>query len=105
MRYKSITLELLQQHRKMYDRLISNGKILPALDQYATELKESHQGWMEALTQARPGSAQSQIASEALEIALKELEDHLASESAPEESETFNIDAALAFIISHTPRA
>ena len=40
------------------------------MDAYATELKASHEAWKEQLSQARPGSDPSQIASEALELAI-----------------------------------
>ena len=53
---------------------------------YARELKTSHEAWKETLSQARPGSDPSQIASEALEMALKELEDRLPSASPPDEN-------------------
>jgi len=45
----------------------------------ARELKASHETWMETLAQANPGSDPSQISSEAMELALRELEDRLPS--------------------------
>ena len=63
-----------------------HGLLLPTLEQLASELKTSHEAWKEQLSQARPGSSESQIASEALEIALKELEDCLPSASPPDDS-------------------
>jgi hypothetical protein len=42
---------------------------------WATELKASHETWKQTLAEAKPGSEPSQIASEAMEMALKELED------------------------------
>ena len=56
------------------------------------------------LCQARPGSDPSQIASEALEMALKELEDRLPSASPQNDHEPLSLDAAMAFIRRHTPR-
>jgi hypothetical protein len=46
-----------------------------------------------------------QIASEALEIALQELEDRLPSASPATDNEAFPIEAAMAFITHHTPPA
>ena len=50
------------------------------MESYARELRASHLAWQELLSPLRPGRDQSQIASEALEMALKELEDRLPSE-------------------------
>jgi hypothetical protein len=72
---------------------------------YASELKTSHEAWKEQLSGARPGSESSQIASEALELALKDLEERLPSESPPNDHEPLSLDAAMAFIRRHTPRA
>ena len=104
MQYKTIVLELLQQRPEMHEQLRKDRKLLPTLEIYARELKTSHEAWKEILSQARPGSDPSQIASEALEMALKELEDRLPSESPQDEQEPLSLDAAMAFIRSHTSR-
>ena len=77
MQYKTITLELLRERTELYEQLRLTHKLLPTLETWAAELKASHETWMETLTQANPGSDPSQIASEAMEMAIKELEDHL----------------------------
>jgi hypothetical protein len=81
MHYKTMILELLQQRPEMHERLRKNRELLPALEMYATELRTSHQAWEERLLQLHPGSDPSQIASEALEMALNDLEEVLPSES------------------------
>ncbi len=96
MLYKTIVLAFLQQRAEMHEQLRKNRKLLPALEFYAKELKTSHEAWKETLSQAKPGGDQSQIASEAMEIAVKELEDRLPSVTADKES--LSLDAALAFI-------
>jgi hypothetical protein len=93
MLYKTMVLEFLQQRSQLHDQLRKDRKLLPTLNRLATELKTSHEAWKEQLAMALPGSDQSQIASEALEIALKELEDSLPAESPPDESETLSLDA------------
>lgn len=78
MRYKTIVLELLQQQRtELYTQLRKEHNILIAIDIYARQLKKNHEAWMAIIAQANPGSDPSQISSEALEMALKELEDRL----------------------------
>jgi hypothetical protein len=105
MQYKTIILELLQQRPEMHEQLRKERKLLPALELYARELKTSHEAWKEVLAQAKPGSDQSQIASEALEMALKEMEDRLPAGSLPDNSEPLSLDRAMAFVRRHTPRA
>jgi hypothetical protein len=102
MQYKSMILAILQQRPQMHDQLRKNRKLLSTMEFYAKELKTSHAAWKELLSQLRPGSDQNQMASEALEIALKELEDRLPSESPRNEHETLFLDAAMLFIRRHT---
>jgi hypothetical protein len=105
MLYKTIVLELIQQSPVLYDQLLKNRVMLPTLNHYAWELKTRHEAWKGILFQTKPGSDESQIASEALEFALKELEDSLATASPPDESEPISIEAAMAFLLRHTPTA
>ena len=104
MQYKTIILELLQQRPEIHDHLRKNRMLLQTLEFYAKELKTSHEAWKETLDQARPGSDPTQIASEALEMALKELEDRLPSGSHPEGNEPLSLDGAMAFILGRTSR-
>jgi hypothetical protein len=105
MHYKTIIYELLQQRPHMHEELRKDRKLLTTLEIYARELKTSHEGWKDLLTQMRPGSDPSQVSSEALEIAVKELEDRLPSESQQNESEGLFLDAAMLFLSRRTPRA
>jgi hypothetical protein len=105
MQYKTIILEMLQNRPQLHEQLRKERKLLPAMENYARELKTSHQGWKELLSQIRPGSDKNQIASEALELALKELEDRLPSESPQNGNEALILDAAMLFIRRHTSRA
>jgi len=104
MQYKTIILELLQQRPQMHEQLRKERKLLTTLEFYAKELKTSHEAWKELLEQSKPGSDQSQIASEALEIALKGLEDRLPSVSETGEEEAISLDEAMAYLRSHTSR-
>ena len=104
MQYKSIIHDLLQQRPQMRDQLRKSHKLLPALELYARELKTSHEAWKEMLVQVRPGSNPSQISSEALEIALKEMEDRLPSGSHRDGSTAQVLDAAMLFVRSPMSR-
>jgi hypothetical protein len=101
--YKTIVLELLKQHPEIHNQLRMNRMLLSMLDHYARELKANHETWKDRLSQAKPESDQSQIASEALEIALKELENFLDSASPPNDGKPPSLDGAMAFIRRHTP--
>ena len=104
MQYKTIVLELLLTRPEMHEQLRKDRKLLSTVEMYARELKTSHEAWKETLGQERPGSDQSQIAFEALEMALKDLEERLPSASHPNDNEPLSLDAAMAFILGHTSR-
>jgi len=97
MQYKSMIHEMLQQRPQIHEQLRKSRKLLPTLELYAKELKTSHEAWKEMLVQMRPDSDQSQIASEALEFACKEMEDRLPSDS-PENGDRQVLDAAMLFL-------
>jgi hypothetical protein len=105
MLYKTIALELLQQNPPLYERLCRSRTLLPALEAYAKALKASHEEQKLLLAQANPGSDPAQIASEAMEIAVKELEDSLLAASPPDDPETLSLEAAMAFLRRPTPPA
>ena len=88
----------------MHDQLRKSRKLLPTLERYARELKTSHEAWKEMLGQMRPKSNQSQIASEALEMALKEMEDRLPSALSQDGNEAQVLDAAMLFLRRPTLR-
>jgi hypothetical protein len=98
MQYKTIILELLQQRPQLYEQLRKGHGLLTTLEICAKELKASHDAMIEQLRQARPQSGPRQISSEAFEIALKELEDRLPSESAMGEQQELSLDQAMTFI-------
>jgi hypothetical protein len=105
MQYQTICLQMIQDRPQMYHRLRRHRMLLPTLERYALQLRNSHHHWMGLLSQANPGSSQSQIASEALELALKELEDSLPPAFPHPEDEPLPLDAAMAFLRTHTPPA
>ena len=104
MQYKTIILGMLEQRPQMREELRQSRKLLPRLDLHARELKESHDAWKERLQQANPQSDPSQIASEAMELALKDMEDRLPSGSSQNESEVLSLDQAMAQLSSRTSR-
>ena len=83
MHYKTIIFELLQQRPQMHAQLRKYRILLPALEVYATELRNSHLAWKDMLAEDWPGKDPSQIESEALELALMELRDRHADRISP----------------------
>lgn len=102
MQYKSICLRMIQDRPAMYDQLLGNRTLLPTLEHYTLDLKARHAFWMEHLSKARPGGSPAQIASEAGEIAIEELEDSLPLSFPQDEEEALSLDAAMAFLTRHT---
>jgi hypothetical protein len=98
MQYKTIILEMLQQRPQMYKPLRRKRKLLETVELMAVDLKESHEAWLEVLSQEQPGREASQIGSEAFELALKQMEDRLPPASHQGEDETLSLDDAMAFI-------
>jgi hypothetical protein len=105
MHYKTIILEMLEQRPKMREELRQSRKLLPTLEFYASELKDSHEDWKDRLQQAKPDSDPSQIKSKALEMALKDLEERLPAPSPEEDSEAPSLEGAIEFIRKRMPPA
>jgi hypothetical protein len=103
MHYKTIVLALLQQRTEMHEQLRRSRKLLPALEYYAGELKESHEELTDLLS-AVPGYEPSEIRGCAMELAIKQLEDRLPPVTPGNETPT--LDELMAFINNfHTSRA
>jgi biopolymer transport protein ExbB/TolQ len=81
MHYKTIVLELLTDRPELKRRLQKYRQLRTTLEFYAHELKASHLRWQRTLAQRRPASDYQQVASEALELAIADLESRLPSGS------------------------
>ena len=103
MQYKTIVHELLLARTELHEQLRLTRRLRPTLETCARELKANREAWKERLSQEKPGSDPSQIASEAMELALQELEDRLPSGQV-DESEALSLDQAMAYIKAHTSR-
>ena len=104
MQYKTIVLELLKERKELHEQLRLTRRLLPTMERCARELKASHEQWKETLAAQQSGSDQAQIASEALELALKELEDRLPSVSSPHADDPLSLDQAIASVLSPSQR-
>ena len=97
MHYKTIALELLNQHPKNHKKPRNHHSLLQTVERFARDLKMSHEAWKERLSVTMLESSSSQIAAEALEIAVMELENSLKAVSL-DDSEPPSIDQLMAFI-------
>jgi DNA-directed RNA polymerase specialized sigma subunit len=104
MQYKTIVHELLQQQTELHDELRLTRRLLPTIETLAKQLKGSHEVWKETLSQSKPSSDPSQIASEALELAVKELEDRLQNVSQHSDTELPTLDQAMAYLVGPMSR-
>ena len=103
MQYKTIVLELIQQRPMLHEQLRSSNTLLSTVNRLATLLRDSHLAAIEQLRQARPDSASLQLASEAMEIALDELQQQLPPDPETGEAEALSLDEAMQFLRRHTP--
>ena len=85
MQYKNMVLELLEQRPQILGQLKASRTLLSTVERLAEGLKSSHDEWKNHLRQANPGSSPEQIADEALELSLQELESVLSSVSLEDE--------------------
>lgn len=106
MMYKTIVLEILQDRPQIESQLRKERKLLPTLESFANQLMIRHKAWMDLLYQSNPGSHPTQVGSEALELALRDLvEDFFPSASPPNENETFSLEEAMTYLRRHSPPA
>jgi hypothetical protein len=103
MHYKTIVLELIRQHPELYNQLHCNRMLLPALCHFAKQLKTSHEAWKRIVCRLTPDWNESQIAGEALEFALMEMENFLNSMVPPDDGEEMLIQSIMAFVRGRPP--
>ena len=104
MHYKTIVLEILQNRPELHEKLCLSRTLLTTLNLYSSHLKANHEAWMNRLSRVKPGSERSQLASEALEIAVQEMEDSMGTSDFLLETETLSLDGAMAFTQDPKPR-
>ncbi len=97
MHYKTIVHELLEQNPQLHEDLRRRRRVLATIESCARDLKDSHERWTETLSQGSPQGNAAQIASQALDMAIQELQERLQSAS-PANDESLSLDAAMAFI-------
>ncbi len=105
MQYKTIVMELIDDQPELAVRLRGSRQMLATVETYATELKTIHEAWKTRLGQSKPDSDPSQIASEALELAIEQIRDRLLSASTTDEAEGPTLDGAMMFLRRHSPSA
>ena len=104
MQYKTIVLELLRERKELHEQLRLTRRLLPTMESLAKDLKARHEHWKETLATATPESDPSQISSQAMEMALQELQERLPTVSPQDEQEPLTLDKAMAFVRSHTSK-
>lgn len=100
--YKTIVLELLQDRPALHEQLRVNGTLMESMEQLAMAFRSCHLGWMRKLSVTRPGIDSTQLSSEALELALQDLTDHLPPPNG-NDAEALSLDQAMIFLQRHMP--
>lgn len=91
--YKTIVLQLLENQRELFAELQRQRKVLPTMERCARELKELHESWKDLLSRRRPWSDPIQIASDAMEIALGELQNRWPFDPSASEEDSESAEA------------
>lgn len=102
MHYKTLVLELLQDHPTLHERLRDSRTLLQALDSSAARLKARHEFWMTKLGQTKTATNPSQLSSSALELAVQEFRDALPPEMT-DDQDSLSLDEAMDFLSRHRP--
>jgi hypothetical protein len=105
MYYKTIALELIQENSELYEKLRSGKMLLTTIESYALDLKHSHEEWKAQLAEENPGSDPRQIAAEAMELAIQEIQDRLPSASPENDLGPLSLNEAISFVRPPTPNA
>ena len=107
MTYKTLTLRLLEAHPELHEQLRTSGTLMQTMEQYAAQLQTRHDYWKDELYEARPGSDPQQISSQALELALQDLQASLPDASLPSATpeDALCLDGAIRFLRRRTPPA
>jgi hypothetical protein len=93
---------MIQEYPALYEQLHSSKRLLPAIDQYAIELKTLHNYWKDQLSLRRLESHPAQLASEAMELAVETMTSRLRYASPADAEEPLSLDAAMSFIRLHS---
>lgn len=104
MQYKTIVLELIQQRMELHEQLRVTRQLLPTVETCARRLKSSHEEWKATLAESRPDSNPLQTSSEAMELALQDLEELLSDVSQSVEEDPLSLGAAIAHIHATSPK-
>lgn len=83
MYYKTIALRLIQDRPAFHESIRQEGRLLMVMETYADWLRDYHSLWITFLTKHQPESDETQIASQALERCIQDLEQVLPPASPP----------------------
>jgi hypothetical protein len=103
--YKGIILEWLVEHPAVYRRLLKKRLLKTTLKVYASKLMERHYVWQRRLAHMNPPRELSQLADDALPVALKELEYSLLAGLPPEQVKPLPMLEAMALVKRRSPLA
>ncbi len=83
MQYQSLALGLIESQPALHRRLQRSRRLVEVMESHALDLKASHLAWIDRLAERRPGDDPQSRKSQALELALADLEERFAQEASP----------------------
>lgn len=107
MQYKTIVMELLEQHPQVHETLKQERKLLQTIESLARELKATHEQILRDLSEQQPplsSDRSSGTSSQAMEMAVAELQARLEILSGGANDDTLNLDQIMAQLLQHSPR-
>jgi hypothetical protein len=83
MHYKTIVMELINDHPELQSRLLENQTLLPSIEQWAVILRRQHRELIEEFLQQESGVTANEVSSRAMEVAVEQIREQLLQIPAP----------------------
>jgi type II secretory pathway component PulM len=96
MQYKTIAMELIGQRSQLHEKLKRERKLLSTMETIARELKTSHEAISQDLAMEQPQMEASLISSQAMEMALTEMEARMPPVSPKGDGDELSLDQIMA---------
>ena len=104
MQYKTIVMELIEQRPHLHEKLKRERKLLSTMERVARELKASREEIRRDLASEQPHMEASLISSQAMAMAISELEARMPPERPNEEKDELSLDQITASLSSPLSR-
>ena len=83
MHYKTIVMELINDHPELQSRLRESQTLLQSIEQWAVILRRQHRDLIEEFLQQESGVTANEVSSRAMEVAVEQVREKLLQTQAP----------------------